>query len=148
MKVVLLQDVKGQGKKGQVVNVSDGYARNFLIPRGLAVEATEGKLKELAQQKATADRRKQREEDDAKSLAAKIEGQTVNIKAKVGEGGRLFGAVSNKDVAEALEKQLGFSVDKKKVLLKEPIKSLGVFTVSLKFHPAVQADVQVAVLAE
>lgn len=148
MKVILLQDVKAQGKKGQVLNVSDGYARNFLIPRGLAVEATEGKLKELARQKASSDRKKQQEEDESKNLAAKIQGLTVNITAKVGEGGKLFGAVSNKDISEALEKQYGYKVDKKKILLKEPIKNLGVHTVTLKLHAAVQADIQVAVLAE
>jgi|AGTN01.1.fsa_nt_gi ribosomal protein L9 len=148
MKVILLQDVKGQGKKDQTVNVSDGYARNFLIPRGLAVEATEVKLKELARQKAYEDKKKQLEEESARELARKLSGLTVKVAGRSGEGGKLFGAVGNKDIAEALEKQHGLGVDKKKIILKEPFKTLGVFPVTVKLHSAVQAEIQVAVVAE
>jgi large subunit ribosomal protein L9 len=148
MKVILLQDVKGQGKKDQVVNVSDGYARNYLIPRGLAVEATEGKVRELARQTAHADKKKKQEEDAAREVAARLGGLTVKVGGKAGEGGKLFGAVGNKDIAEALEKQHGFIVDKKKILLKEPLKNIGVFPVTVKLHPVAQAEIQVAVVAE
>ncbi|KJS18176.1 MAG: 50S ribosomal protein L9 [Peptococcaceae bacterium BRH_c4b] len=148
MKVILLQDVKGQGKKDQIVNVSDGYARNFLIPRGLAVEATEGKVKDLARQTAYADKKKSQEEDAARGLAARMSGLTVQVSGKAGEGGKLFGAVGNKDIAEALEKQHGFNIDKKKIILKEPLKTLGVFPVTIKLHPVAQVEIQVAVVAE
>ncbi|GBF32487.1 LSU ribosomal protein L9p [Desulfocucumis palustris] len=148
MKVILLQDVKGQGKKDQTVNVSDGYARNYLIPRGLAVEATEVKLKDLARQKAYEDKKKQQEEESAKALAGELSGITVKVTGKAGEGGKLFGAVGNKDISEALEKQFGLGVDKKKIILKEPLKTLGVFPVTVKLHSSVQAEIQVAVVAE
>lgn len=148
MKVILLQDVKGQGKKDQIVNVSDGYARNFLIPRGLAVEATAGKVKDLARQTAYADQKRLQEEDAAKGLAARLGGLTVKVCGKAGEGGRLFGAVGNKDIAEALEKQHGFNVDKKKIILKEPLKTLGVFPVTIKLHSVAQVEIQVSVVAE
>jgi len=145
MKVVLLQDVKGQGKKGEVVNVAEGYARNFLLPRKLAVEASESRLKELSQQQASQDRKKQKEEDQSRAIAARLEGIKVQVRAKVGEGGRLFGAVSNKDVAENLARQHGIDLDKKKIVLKDPIKNLGDFPVTVKLHPAVQATITVVV---
>ncbi len=148
MKVILLQDVKGQGKKDQIVNVSDGYARNFLIPRGLAVEATEVKLKDLARQKAYEDKKKLQEEESAKALAKKLNELTLKVAGKAGEGGKLFGAVGNKDISEAIEKQCGLVVDKKKIILKEPLKTLGVFPVTVKLHSAVQVEIQVAVVAE
>ncbi|MGB9803209.1 50S ribosomal protein L9 [Desulfofundulus sp.] len=148
MKVILLEDVKNLGSRGSVVNVSDGYARNFLIPRGLAVEATPGKMKELAQQKAVEARKRQEAEARARDLAARLDGLTVQIKARVGEGGRLFGAVSSKDIAEALEQQYRVTIDKKKILLKEPIRQLGEQTLVIKLHPSVQAQVKVAVLPQ
>ncbi|MGB9825699.1 MAG: 50S ribosomal protein L9 [Desulfofundulus sp.] len=148
MKVILLEDVKNLGSRGSVVNVSDGYARNFLIPRGLAVEATPGKMKELAQQKAVEARKRQEAEARARDLAARLDGLTVQIKARVGEGGRLFGAVSSKDIAEALEQQYWVTIDKKKILLKEPIRQLGEQTLVIKLHPSVQAQVKVAVLPQ
>ncbi len=146
MKVILLEDVKNLGPRGAVVNVSDGYARNFLIPRRLAVEASPGKMKELAQQKAVEARKKEEAEARARDLAARLDGITVEVKAKVGEGGRLFGAVNSKDIAEALERQHQIAVDKKKILLKEPIKQLGEQTLVVKLHPSVQAQVKVAVV--
>lgn len=148
MKVVLLQDVKGQGQKGDIINAAEGYARNFLIPRNLAVVASESKLKELSDQKAAQIRKKEREEDDARQMAARLEGLKVVVKTKAGEGGRLFGAVSNKDIAENLAQQHGINIDKKKIVLKEPIKSQGEHSVNIRLHPSVQASVNVLVQGE
>ncbi len=148
MKVILLQDVKGQGKKDQVVNVSDGYARNFLIPRGLAVEATTSKIKEVARHKELEDKRKQEEAAAAREQASKMKDILVTVMGKAGEGGKLFGAIGNKDIVDALEEQHGIVIDKRKVILKDPIKSLGEYTVTVKLHPVVQVHLQVAVVAE
>ncbi|ABO51803.1 LSU ribosomal protein L9P [Desulforamulus reducens MI-1] len=145
MQVVLLQDVVKLGKKGDIVNVSEGYARNFLYPKNLAAPATESKLKELKTQKQTQAAKKQKEEAEAKALAAKINGLTVALKVKVGDAGRLFGAISNKDIADGLKSQHGYSIDKKKIVLKEPIKNLGTYKITLKIHPVAQADINVEV---
>ncbi|MFZ5645035.1 MAG: 50S ribosomal protein L9 [Bacillota bacterium] len=148
MKVVLLVDVKGQGKKGDVINVAEGYARNFLIPRNLAVEASESKLKELSQQKAAQDRKKEKEEESARLLASRMEEIKLVIKTKVGEGGKLFGAVNNKDISEGLASQHGIEIDKKKIGLKEPIKAAGKYPVNIRLHPAVQVNIEVIVQGE
>ena len=148
MKVILLQDVKGQGKKGEVVNVSDGYARNYLMPKNLAVEASAGKIKELQQQKNSADIKQQRLTQEAQVLADRLEKLSINIKTKVGEGGRLFGAVNNKDVAEALERDHNIVIDKKKIVVKEPIKTIGVYPVTIKLFTSVQAEISISVMAE
>ncbi|MFZ5647389.1 MAG: 50S ribosomal protein L9 [Bacillota bacterium] len=148
MKVVLLQDVKGKGKKGDIVTVAEGYARNFLLPRNLAVEASVGKLKELSDQKAAQERKKSKEEEQARLTASKIEGIKVHVKSKVGEGGKLFGAVNNKDISENLSRQHGIDVDKKKIFLKDPIKTAGEFPVTVKLHPTVQAVIHVIVQGE
>lgn len=148
MKVVLLQDVKGQGKKGDIVTVAEGYARNFLIPRKLAVVASESKLKELSDQKASQVRKKEKAEDEARLMAARMEGLKVIVKTKSGEGGRLFGAVNNKDISENLAAQHGINIDKKKIILKEPIKTQGQFPIIIKLHQAVQASINVVVQGE
>jgi len=148
MKVILLDDVKNVGKKGDVINVSDGYARNYLLPRRLAAEASAGKMKELSQQKAAQARKKQEEETLARELAARLDGLTVQVKGKVGEGGRLFGAVSSRDIAEAIYEQFSVKVDKKKIVLKEPIKQIGVHQLLIKLHPAVQAKINVNLTGE
>jgi len=147
MQVVLLQDVSKLGKKGDVVNVAEGYARNFLFPKNLASPASEGKLKEISTQKQTQAAKKQKEEEEARVLAAKINDLTVTLKAKVGEGGRLFGAISSKDIADGLKAQHGYNIDKKKILLKDPIKTLGTTRVTIKIHPVAQAEINVSVLA-
>ncbi|WP_003544210.1 50S ribosomal protein L9 [Desulfotomaculum nigrificans] len=147
MQVVLLQDVSKLGKKGDVVNVTEGYARNFLFPRNLAAPASEGKLKEISIQKQTQAAKKKQQEEQARELAAKISNLTVTIKARVGEGGRLFGAISSKDIADALKAQHGYDVDKKKIVLKEPIKTLGDHKITIKIHPVAQADINVQVQA-
>ena len=123
MKVIFIQDVKGTGKKGEVKEVSDGYARNFLIGKGLAIEATAKNLNDLKLQKANEDRIAAQKLEEAKQLAAKIEEKSVVLSVKTGEGGKLFGSVSTKEIAAACEKQLGLEIDKKKMVLPEPIKA-------------------------
>lgn len=145
MKVILSQDVKGQGKKGQMVNVSDGYARNFLLPRGLAVEANNANVNTMNTQNAAKEHHKEMALKAAQELAARIEGKTVTLTAKMGENGKLFGSITVKEIAEAIEKSLGVSVDKKKVDLANPIKGAGVYGVTVKLHPSVTAKVNVAV---
>jgi len=147
MKVIFLQDVKGQGKKGEVKEVSEGYARNFLIPRGLAKEASQGNLKTLEVQKQSEERRKQKEREEAEALGKRLDAMTVVIRAKAGEGGRLFGAITSKQVAEALAKE-GIEIDKRKIELEEPIRTLGVTKVPVKLHPQVRATLSVQVAEE
>ncbi|AGA59806.1 50S ribosomal protein L9, RplI [Thermobacillus xylanilyticus] len=147
MKVIFLQDVKGQGKKGEVKDVSEGYARNFLLPRGLAKEASQGNLKTLEVQKQSEERRKQQEKQEAEALGKKLDAMTVVIRAKAGEGGRLFGAITSKQVSEALAKE-GIEVDKRKIELDEPIRTLGVTKVPIKLHPQVRATLSVQVTEE
>ena len=148
MKIVLTKDVPGQGKQGAVINVAEGYARNYLLPRGLAVEASKGKMNELAVRQQAQEAKESRIEQEAKVMAARLDNIKVVVKAKKGEGGRLFGSVNNKDIADALAGQHKIMLDKKKLVVKEPIKQLGVFTVTAKLHPAVQAEIEVEVVGE
>ncbi len=148
MKVILLQDVKNIGKEGEVKEVSDGYARNFLIPKGLVLEATKANLKENQEKNERILNRKQKEKGEAEGLKAKIDGKQIEIKAKTGAGDKLFGAVTAKEIAENLEKQLKVKIDRKKIELKEPIKHLGEYTTSIKIYPSVQAQVKVVVTPE
>lgn len=147
MKVIFIKDVKGQGKKGQVKEVSEGYASNFLLPRGLARPATEGNVKVLENQNAAEQKRKQQEKEEAVALGEKLETVTVELKAKAGEGGKLFGAITSKQIAEALGKQ-GYKIDKRKIELDEPIRTLGVTQMSVKLHPDVKATLKVQVTEE
>lgn len=147
MKVIFLQDVKGQGKKGEVKEVSEGYARNFLLPKGVVQIATEGNKKALDQIKASAEKKKEQEKDAAKALAASLSEKTVVIKAKSGEGGRLFGAITSKQIAEALEAQK-IKIDKRKIELDEPIRTLGVTKVTVKLHTDVKGTLNVQVVEE
>jgi len=147
MKVIFLQDVKGQGKKGEIKNVSEGYAQNFLIPRGLVRPATEGNVKTLEQQTAAEQKRKQKEKEEAIELGKKLEEMIVQLKAKAGEGGRLFGAITSKQVAEALEKA-GVKLDKRKIEMHDPIRTLGVTQVPVKLHPEVKSTLKVQVTEE
>lgn len=147
MRVIFLKDVKGQGKKGEVKNVSEGYANNFLLPRGLAALASEGAVKSLESQKKAEEKRKDKEKEAAEELAKKVEALTVQIKAKSGEGGRLFGSITSKQIAEELEK-LKIKVDKRKIDLPDPIRSMGVTQVPVKLHPEVIAQVKVQVTEE
>ena len=147
MKVILQADVKGTGKKGQIYDVADGYARNFLFPKKLAVEATAGNIQDISHKKMVEDRRKAKEKQDAIELANKLSTLQIEIKMKIGEGGRLFGSVTSKEIAEALKKQHGIEIDKRKVELKEPIKSLGSFEVQIKIHAEAAAKLQIHVVA-
>jgi large subunit ribosomal protein L9 len=147
MKVIFLKDVKGQGKKGEIKEVSEGYAQHFLFRQGLAQPATAGAVKTLDNQKKAEEKRKEQEKKDAQALAAKLSEMTVQIKAKAGEGGRLFGAITNKQIAEALEKQ-NITLDKRKLVLEDPIRSLGVTKVPVKLHPEVTASLNVQVIEE
>jgi large subunit ribosomal protein L9 len=147
MKVIFLQDVKGQGKKGEVKEVSDAYARNVLIKKGLAAEATPANLNKLQAQNKAQEKKALQELEEAKLLAKEIEKITVIIKTKAGEGGRVFGSVTSKQIADALA-AMNYKVDKRKILLDDPIKALGVTIVPVKLHPEVSADLKVHVQAE
>lgn len=147
MKVIFLQDMKGQGKKGEVKEVSEGYARNFLLPKGIVQIATEGAKKSLDQISASAEKKKAREKEQFRALAAKLDETTVVIKAKAGESGRLFGAITSKQISEALEK-LGITVDKRKIELEEPIRTLGTTKVTVKPYPDVKGTLSVQVTEE
>ncbi|MCL2405457.1 MAG: 50S ribosomal protein L9 [Defluviitaleaceae bacterium] len=147
MKVILLEDVKGTGKKGQVVNASDGHARNFLFPRKLAVEATDANLHALNTQQKKAEHKVAQEVKAAQEIAEKLQAKPIKISVKVGEKGRMFGSISNKEVAEATQSQLGVVVDKKKIVLTEPVKSVGTYTATAKLHPQVSAKIDVEIVA-
>ena len=144
MKVILLQDVKSLGKKGEIVNVNDGYARNFILPKKLGLEATGKNLNDLKLQKNN----EKKVAEAAKELAAKIAEAKIVTHIKVGEGGRTFGSVSSKEIAEEVKAQLNLNVDKKKIQLKEAIKTLGTHNVSVKLHPQVTAELKVVVQEE
>ena len=145
MKVILLEDVKALGKKGQVVNVSDGYARNLLLPKKLGVEATGKNMNDLKLQKAHEDKVAQENLDAAKAFAEELKDKQVTVGNKVGEGGRTFGSISAKEIAEAAKAQLGYELDKKKLQLSAPIKELGTTMVPIKLHPKVTGELKVVV---
>lgn len=145
MLVILNKDVKGTGKKGDVVKVSDGYARHMLLPKGIAIEATDGNVKSLEKVKATEAKKKAEEKAEAQKIAEDLKDKKVVIKTKSGEGGRLFGSITSKDIAEAIKKQLGFDIDKKKIELKNPVKQLGKFDVEIKLYPEVKGALTVEI---
>ena len=145
MKVILLQDVKALGKKGEVLNVNDGYARNFILPKKLGVEANGKNLNDLKLQKNNEAKVAQEHLDAAKKLAEELKAGKVVLTMKVGEGGRTFGSVSSKEIAEAVKEQMHLDIDKKKIQLKEQIKTLGTHIVSVKLHPEVTAELNVSV---
>lgn len=145
MKVILLEDVKSLGKKGEVVNVSDGYARNAIFPKKLGIEATPKNLNDLKLQKANSDKVARETLEAAKAYAAEIGEKEIQLSIKVGEGGRTFGSISSKEIAEAAKAQLGYELDKKKIQMPNAIKSLGTTSVSIKLHPKVTAELKVVV---
>lgn len=145
MKVILLEDVKSLGKKGQVVNVSDGYARNMLLPKKLGVEATTKNMNDLKLQKAHEEKVAQENLDAAKAFADELKDKEVVVTIKVGEGGRTFGSVSTKEISEAVKEQLGYNIDKKKMQLPNPIRELGTTIVSVRLHPKVTGELKVIV---
>lgn len=145
MKVILLQDVKSLGKKGQEVNVSDGYARNMLLPKGLGVEATAKNKNELKLQKAHEEKVAKVILEAAQTFGKELETKEVVLTIKVGEGGRVFGSISTKEIAEAAKSQLNMEIDKKKMMLPNPIKALGTTLVPVRLHPKVTANLKVIV---
>ena len=145
MKVILQQDVKGQGKKGQLVEVSDGYARNFLLPKKLAVIATAENLNTMKQQEKARKAQEAAEKAEAQAIAKQLEGLTVKVSAKAGEGGRLFGAVTAKEISEALNAQHGLNIAKTKIVLDEPIKSCGGYQLKCKLGYEITGTVNVVV---
>ncbi|NQD66169.1 50S ribosomal protein L9 [Bacillus haikouensis] len=148
MKVIFLQDVKGKGKKGEVKNVADGYAHNFLIKKGLAVEATNANIGQLEGQKKKQKQLAQEELEDAKKLKATLEELTVEMKAKSGEGGRLFGSITSKQIADVMKKEHSIKVDKRKIEMNDAIRSLGFTNVPVKLHTDVTATLKVHVTEE
>lgn len=145
MKVILTQDVKGSGKKGELVNVSDGYANNFLLKRGMAIAATPQAMNELKNREAAAARRLAEEKKAAEQSAAQLEGKTVKLLARGGAGGKLFGSVSTKEIAEAIQKEFGLELDKRKISLDAEIKAYGTYTAEVKLYTGVSAKVYVVV---
>lgn len=145
MKVILTEDVKGSGKKGELVNVSDGYARNFLLKKGLAIQASSQALAELKARDDARARKLQMEKDAAAETAGKIEGKTLKLTGKAGDSGKLFGSVTSREVADELEKQLGVAVDKRKVSLEADIKAFGTYTAEVRLYQGITAKVFVLV---
>lgn len=148
MKVILLQDVKSLGKKGDIVDVSDGYARNYVLPKKLGVEANAVHMNDLKLQKANAAKVAEEQLAAARELAAALETKEVILGIKSGEGGKTFGSVSSKEIAAAAKKQCGLELDKKKIQLPEAIKALGVYEVAVKLHPQVTGKLKVKVVEE
>ncbi len=145
MKVILLQDVKAQGKKGDLINVSDGYARNFLLPKGLAQEATKQNLNVLEGKRGAEQYRKNLEEEKARNIAERMKDITVNMTAKAGTGGRLFGSITSKEIAKELEAQYNIKVDKRKINLPDGIKSCGTTEVKVSLYPQIVGTFKVKV---
>ncbi|MBO4484621.1 MAG: 50S ribosomal protein L9 [Lachnospiraceae bacterium] len=145
MDVILLQDVKALGKKGEIVKVSDGYARNFILPKKLGLEANAKNLNDLKLQKAAQAKLEKEQLEAAQALGAQIEGSTVVLRIKTGENGRVFGSVSVKEIAEAMKEQLKLDVDKKKISLANPIRNEGTFSAAVKLHPQVTSELTVKV---
>ena len=145
MKVILVEDVKALGKKGEMVNVSDGYARNMLFPKKLALEPSAKNINDLKLKKAHDEKVAKEQLADARAFAEELANAQVKVSVKVGEGGKVFGSVSSKEIAEAAKAQLGYDIDKKKIQMKDPIKAVGTTSVAIKLHPKVTAELKVVV---
>ena len=145
MKIILLQDEKKLGKKGDVIEASDGFARNYILPKKIGIEATPKNMNELKLQKASQDKRAQEQLEAARALAAQLEDKQIVVKIKGGEGGRTFGSVSSKEIATACQEQHGIEIDKKKIQLPESLKNFGTFEVPIKLHPQVTGKLIVKV---
>lgn len=148
MKVILKQDIKGVGKKDQIINANDGYARNFLFPKNLAVPADKGNMTNLQSKKSSEEHRKSLEKESAIETKKKMEGILLKLPVKSGENGKVFGSVTAKEIAENLEKQYGIKVDKKKIDLQEPIKVLGMFNIEIKLYDGVIAKLKINVISQ
>ncbi len=147
MKIILKEDIKKLGKMGQIVDVADGYARNYLVPKGLAVEASTKNIRSLEHEKKIIQEKARKHKDSAQDLASRISSLTLTIKAKAGEEEKLFGSVTTMDIAEALLAQ-GVEIEKKKIVLEEPIKRLGSYSVQIKLHPDVSVPLTIEVIQE
>ncbi len=145
MKIILIQDLEGYGSFGDVINVKDGFANNYLIPRGIAIPATEGNLRHIKSIIQQRSRKLQKEKEKALALAEKLKGLELEIQRPVGEKGKLFGSITVSDISNLL-KERGIEIDRKKIVLKSPIKDIGLYTVSLKLHPEVVVDIKVNVV--
>ena len=148
MKVILKQDIKGVGKKDQIINAADGYARNYFFPNKLAIPADKQNMKELSEKKSSQDYKKEEEKKQAIKIKEKIEKEVLKLKVKAGENGKIFGSITSKEISENIEKQLNEKIDKRKVLLKEQIKNVGKYTVDLKLFEGVNAKLQIEVISE
>lgn len=148
MKVLLTEDVKKLGKKGEIVEVSDGYAKNYILPQKLGVEATKAIQNEWQVRKGSEANRKEKEKQEALALAKELTGKSVTIRTKAGEGGRLFGSITTKEVAELIHQQLGLEVDKKKLTLNAAVKAIGQYTVSIRLHTEATAEILLKVEQE
>lgn len=148
MKVILKQDIKGVGKKDQIINANDGYARNYLFPKNLAVPADKGNMTNLQSKKSSEEHRKSLEKEEALKISKQIEGIILKLPVKSGENGKVFGSVTSKEIAENLEKQYKIKVDKKKVLLQDSIKELGMFNIEIKLYDGVIAKLKVNVISQ
>jgi len=145
MDIILLQDVKALGKKGEIVKASDGYARNFILPKKLGIEATKQNIYDLNTQKAAEVKKLKEILEEAQAQAKKLEQLTITVGIKAGEGGKTFGSISTKEIVAALKEQFGYDIDKKKLILNDPIKHVGSYTVPIKIHPQVTAQMTVKV---
>jgi len=148
MKVIFLQDVKGQGKKGEIKNVSDGYAKNFLLPKGAAVEATNSNLNDIKGKNESIQYQKDMAEENARTLSKKLEEVSLVLTAKSGDNGKLFGSITAKDVADELKKLTKIDIDKRKIVLPDGIKALGEYTLDVKLHPGITGKLKVTVKAQ
>ena len=148
MKIILLQDEKKLGKKGDIIEASDGYARNYILPQKIGVEATAANINDLKLKKANDAKVAQELRDEAKALATELDSKSVTVKIKAGTGGRSFGSVTSKEIAAAAKEQLGIEIDKKKIVLADPLKNFGSYDVSIKLHPQVTGKLNVKVTEE
>ncbi|SNX53753.1 50S ribosomal protein L9 [Thermoanaerobacterium sp. RBIITD] len=147
MKVILKKDVKGIGKAGDVVNVSDGYGRNYLLPRGFAIDATQSNINILNEKKKAEEKKRQKEVENAQEIAKKLSQEAIQLKVKTGENGKLFGSITSKDIQDELNKR-GYDIDKKKINLVEPIKTTGTFYADVKLYPGVQGKIKIDIVSE
>lgn len=148
MKVILLDNIKGVGKKDEIINASDGYARNFLLPKKLAVEANSANMSKLKAKQDSNQYRKNVEKEEAQKIAEKLKGILLKISVKAGENGKIFGSITSKEIAENLKSQYQIEVDKKKIELKEPIKTLGIFTVQIRLYEGVVGNLKVQMISQ
>ncbi|MDI3481056.1 MAG: large subunit ribosomal protein [Tepidanaerobacteraceae bacterium] len=146
MKVIMLSDVKDVGKKGEVINVAEGYARNYLFPRKLAMEATESSMKQLEQQRRAHEKKKQKEKENAMHLAEKLKKIHLALKVKAGENGKLFGSITSKDISDALKNNYNIDIDKRKIEIANPIKSLGEYEATVKLAPEVETKIHFKII--